>query len=264
MNFSTINLKIIDSAAYVTINRPEVRNALNGTVVEELLTVFTELNHNNDIRCIILSGEGKSFCSGADLKWLGEVAGFTYQQNYEESHRLVELLYLIHDHSKPVIARVNGSAVGGGVGLMLVSDIIIADEDAVFGLSEVAIGIVPAAIVPFVLARIGETKARELLITGERVSAGEAMKMGLINFAVNRDKLDEEVNIKLKYILNNGPNAVKTVKEMINVLRSAGREESVGYISNVIAKLRTGDEGREGMKSFLEKRAPSWRINNQE
>jgi len=258
MNFTTINLNYENAVAYITINRPEVRNALNNIVVNELTEAFNILNDNSDVRCIVLTGEGKSFCSGADLNWLGEVADYTYQQNYDESLKLVELLYLIHDHSKPVIARVNGSAVGGGVGLMLVSDIIIADEDAVFGLSEVAIGIVPAAIVPFVLARIGETKARELLITGERINAVQALEMGLINYAVNRVDIDTEVQNKLKYILQNGPNAVKTVKEMINVLRKSDRKESVEYISNVIATLRTGEEGREGMKSFLEKRTPSW------
>ncbi len=259
MNYQTIRIEYFESVAFITLNRPEVRNALNNVVVSELIDAFTLLNSSADIRCIVLTGEGKSFCSGADLNWLGEVADFTYQQNYDESQKLVELLYLIHDHSKPVIAKVNGAAVGGGVGLMLVSDIIIADETAMFGLSEVSIGIVPAAIVPFVLARIGETKARELLITGERISAVEAVEMGLINYAVNRDKLDDEVQNKLNYILQNGPNAVKTVKEMINVLRVADRNQSVDYISNVIAKLRTGEEGREGMKAFLEKRVPSWR-----
>jgi methylglutaconyl-CoA hydratase len=259
MNYQTIKLDYKKAVAYITLCRPDVRNALNDTVVSELTDAFTQLNSNTDIRCIILTGEGKSFCSGADLNWLGEVADYTYEQNYDESQKLVELLYLIHDHSKPVIARVNGAAVGGGVGLMLVSDIIIADETAVFGLSEVAIGIVPAAIIPFVIVRIGETKARELLITGERINAIQAVEMGLINYAVNRYKLDDEVQSKLDFILQNGPNAVKTVKEMINVLRTADRNKSVDYISNVIAKLRTGEEGREGMKSFLEKRIPKWR-----
>lgn len=259
MIYKTIELIYKNNIAYIYLNRPEVRNALNNQVVEELIHIFTALNENQLVKCIVISGNGKSFCSGADLKWLGEVAEYNYEQNYFESKQLVELLYLIHDHSKPVIALVNGSAVGGGVGLMLVSDIIIADQDAIFGLSEVAIGIVPAAIIPFILARIGETKARELLITGERINAKQALELGLINYAIERDMLNSVLDSKLEFILNNGPNAIKTVKEMINVLRVANRSESVEYISDKIAKLRIGDEGREGMKAFLEKRVPNWR-----
>jgi methylglutaconyl-CoA hydratase len=258
MNYSTINIITKNQVAYITINRPEVRNALNNIVINELFDAFTKINSNRDLRCVVLTGEGKSFCAGADLNWLGEVKDYSYEQNYNEALKLVELLYLIHDLTKPVIAKVNGSAVGGGVGLMLVSDIIIADEDSIFGLSEVAIGIVPAAIIPFILARIGETKTRELLITGERINARQALEFGLINYSVKRDLLDEEVNSKINLILNNGPNAVRTVKEMINVLRSAGRDESNTYIANTIAKLRTSSEGQEGMRAFLTKEQPSW------
>ncbi|MFA5512244.1 MAG: enoyl-CoA hydratase-related protein [Candidatus Kapaibacterium sp.] len=260
MNYETIKLEIQNSVATVTLNRPEVRNALNSQVISELTQAFKSLQFEDSIRCILLTGEGKSFCSGADLKWLGEISKYDYEQNYRESKELVELLYLIHEHPKPVITKVNGSAVGGGVGLMLVSDIIFVEENAVFGLSEVAIGIVPAAIVPFVLARIGETKARELLITGERINSKQALEMGLINYVVNRNNINSEVQIKIDYILKNGPLAVKTVKEMMTSLRNSSRDESIEYISNVIAQLRTGEEGREGIKAFLEKREPIWRI----
>ncbi|MBX3044240.1 MAG: enoyl-CoA hydratase/isomerase family protein [Candidatus Kapabacteria bacterium] len=259
MNYETINLYIDKSVATITLSRPEVRNALNSKVISELTDAFTLLNEDAQVRCIVMTGEGQSFCSGADLTWLGEIADYNYEQNFAESKKLVELLYLIHDHSKPVIAKVNGSAVGGGVGLMLVSDIIFVEENAFFGLSEVAIGIVPAAIVPLVLARIGETKARELLITGERINSKQALEMGLINYVVNRNNLNSEVQNKIDFILKNGPLAVKTVKEMMTLLRNSSRDESIVYISDVIAKLRTGEEGREGMKAFLEKREPSWR-----
>lgn len=259
MIYKNLLLNFNNSVATITLNRPEVRNALNSAFVEELYSVFDELNHDANVRCIVITGSGKTFCAGADLNWLGEINEYTYSQNYDESKRLIELLYLIHNHSKPVIAKVNGSAVGGGVGLMLVSDIIISDEDAIFGLSEVSIGIVPAAIIPFMLDRIGETKAREYLITGERINAQTAKEIGLINYTYNRDKIHVETERIINLILNNGPSAVKTVKEMINVLKYASESQTIDYIAEIIAKLRMGTEGQEGIKSFLEKRAPNWR-----
>jgi len=258
--YQTIKYTQEKNICKITINRPEVRNALNSLVVNELYDAFSKAEKDENIRLVILSGEGKSFCAGADLKWLGEVADFSYEQNYDESYKLVKLLYLIHDLSKPVIARVNGSAVGGGVGLMLVSDIIIADDESLFGISEVSIGIVPAAIVPFILNRIGETKAREYLITGERINAKTAQEIGLINYAVKRELLDKKVNTTVDLILGNGPNALRIVKSMINIIKKSGNEEHLDYIAQTIAELRISLEGQEGMRAFLSKTKPSWAI----
>lgn len=260
--YQNILLKIENRVATITLNRPEVRNALNNDMVKELYNAFYVLNSMDDIRVIVVTGVGNTFCAGADLKWLGEVADFTYEKNYEQSMDLIKLFYLIHDHSKPIIAKVNGSAVGGGVGIMLVSDIIIASDKAKFGLSEVAIGIIPAAIAPFLMNRIGETKAREYFITGERIDAKTAHEIGIINYVCPEDEIDTLTNNKVSRILNNGPNAITKVKEMMNLVRSESEERLKDSLAKMIAELRTSKEGSEGIKSFLNKTKPSWVQND--
>jgi methylglutaconyl-CoA hydratase len=257
MKFKTIIFEKIGGVATITLNRPSVRNAINNEMVQELTNVFTELEDDGDTRVILITGKGKSFCAGADLNWLKSIADFTFNENYYESLDLVNLLYLIHDHPKPIVSKINGSAVGGGVGLMLVSDIIIASEDAKFGLSEVAIGIVPVAIAPFVMRRIGETKAREYFLTGERINAKTAYEIGLINYAVNNQDLDEFAANKVETILKNGPSALTNVKDLMNRINKGSYDKD--YLAQLIAQLRTSKEGQEGMHAFLEKRKPNWR-----
>lgn len=257
MNYKTILFENIDGVAYITLNRPSVRNAINNEMVQELTELFTELEVEVESRVIVISGKGKSFCAGADINWLKSIADFSFNDNYYESLELVNLLYLIHDHPKPIISKINGSAVGGGVGLMLVSDIIIASEKAKFGLSEVAIGIVPVAIAPFVMRRIGETKAREYFLTGDRVDAKTAYEIGLINYAVKDSEIDEFTNKKVEKILNNGPSALSNVKDLMNRVNRGSYDKD--YLAQLIAQLRTSPEGQEGMHSFLEKRQPKWR-----
>jgi methylglutaconyl-CoA hydratase len=258
-NYNTIQVEEYDRVAFLNLNRPTVRNAINNQLVDDLHEVFDMIAKHDSIRCVVMTGNGEAFCAGADLKWLGEVAHYSYTQNYEESLKLADLMYKIHEFPKPVIARVNGHAVGGGVGFMLASDIVIADEKAKFGLSEVSIGIIPAAIAPFVMNRIGETKAREYFLTGERIDAKEAKAIGLINYAVPADKLDELVNEKIKIILQNGPKAMLKVKEMMSRIPHLDNEETKTFIAETIAKLRTSTEGQEGIAAFLEKREPAWR-----
>ncbi len=258
-NYSTIIVNIEDRVARVTLNRTEVHNAFNNFLINDLYDTFDKLKDENEVRVIVITGNGKSFCAGADLNWMKSVVNYSYEQNLEESLKLANLMYLIFTHPKPVIARVNGSAVGGGVGLMSVCDILIADENAKFGLSEVKLGLVPAAISPFVMSRIGEPRARELFITGERITAKRAEELNLINYAVPSEKLDDAVNEKVNLILQNGPQAVKSVKEMIiNVGYRIGIDEVHNYTAELIANLRLSPEGQEGMNAFLEKRKPSW------
>lgn len=259
MPYKTIKYNESNKIANITLSRPEVRNAINSEMIEELIDIFEKIELNDEIRVIVLTGEGETFCSGADLNWLREVKDYTYKENYNQSLNLIKLLKIIHNHYKPVICKVNGSAVGGGVGLMLASDIVIADELSNFGLSEVAIGIVPAAIVPFLLARISEVKAREYLITGNRINANTAKELGLINYITNSDELDSFTSQLSTKICNNGRIAVSRVKEMINKFSSVDlSDKNMEYIANVIAKLRTSDEGQEGINAFLEKRKPNW------
>ena len=258
-DFKTILVEFHGNVVRVILNRPEVHNAFNNELIDDLYEAFTNLNKESDVRAIILTGNGKSFCAGADLNWMKSVINNTFRENFEESLKLANLMHLIFTHSKPVIAKVNGAAIGGGVGLMSVCDILIASDKAKFGLSEVKLGLVPAAISPFVMSRIGEANARELFITGERIDAEYAHKIGLVNQVAPLESLDEAVNKKLEFILQNGPEAVKVVKKMIYDVSQKKFPELLEYTADIIANLRISKEGQEGMNAFLEKRKPSWR-----
>lgn len=258
MNYKTIILNIDGPLARVNLNRPDVHNAFNNDLINDLYDAFDSLKEEKDVRVIVLTGNGKSFCAGADLNWMKSVVNYSYEQNYRESLKLAELMHLIFTHPKPVIARINGSAIGGGVGLMSVCDILIASENAKFGLSEVKLGLVPAAISPFVMSRIGEAKARELFVTGERITATLAEKYGLVNRAVASHELDNAVEEKVNLILKNGPEAVRTVKEMIYHVTQNRFPELTEYTAKLIANLRLSEEAQEGMNAFLQKRKPRW------
>lgn len=257
--YKTILYNEDDKIATVTLNRPEKKNAMDNVMIDELIDIFEQLELKDEIRVITITGSGDTFCSGADLNWLSEVKDFSYKQNYAESLKLIKLLKLIHEHYKPVICKVNGPAVGGGVGIILASDIVIASDTSFFGLSEVAIGIIPAAIIPFLMSRMSEAKAREYLITGIRINSKEAQRLNLINYSVNESELDEFTNQIVKRIKNNGMIAVSKVKEMVNNFSATNlNEDNMEYIANIIAKLRTSEEGQEGISAFLEKRKPNW------
>jgi methylglutaconyl-CoA hydratase len=258
-NYKTVIVEFKNKVAKVILNRPHVHNAFNNELLNDLTDIFKKLKNEKQLRVVIITGNGKSFCAGADLNWMKSVVNYSFKQNLQESLVLAKLMYSIFTFPKPVIARINGSAVGGGIGLMSVCDILIADENAKFGLSEVKLGLVPAAISPFVMSRIGEARARELFITGERITAKRAEELNLVNYTVPTDKLDEIVDEKVKLILNNGPEAVRVVKEMIyNVGHKIDMDKVHNYTANLIANLRLSPEGQEGMNAFLDKRKPKW------
>ena len=257
-NYKTIIIEKKQNILTIKLNRPEVHNAINDVMINELYEAFTNLKDDQSVKVIVITGNGISFCSGADLNWLRSVMNYSYEQNYEESRKLAKLLYLIYQHPKPVVAKVNGVAIGGGVGLILASDIAVASENASFGLSEVRIGIVPAAIIQFLKERIGAAKTREYLITGERMNAVDAYKYGLINYSVPENELDKAVEEKLEKIVKNGPEAIATVKRMMNELEQLHYPEIVDYIAHTISRLRVSKEGQEGMHAFFEKREPEW------
>jgi methylglutaconyl-CoA hydratase len=262
MKYKTIKIEKDNHTATITLNRPEKKNAINSRMIKELTKAFKKLNKKENIRLITITGAGDTFSSGADLKWLKEVKDYSYNENYNDSMNLVALLRIINEHKKPIICKVNGTAVGGGVGIMLASDIILADKDSKFGLSEVGIGIIPAAIVPYIISRIGETKARELLITGNRIKADEAREMGLVNYSLDKKELEKKYSQLAERIIANGPTAVTKVKEMINHFNNKVKGIDEDYIARVISELRTSEEGSEGIDAFLEKRKPSWSIEN--
>jgi methylglutaconyl-CoA hydratase len=258
MNYTTLKFKKTGQVANVTFSRPEIHNAFNSTVIREMSAVLSEIEKDSELRVVVLTGEGKSFCAGADMHWMKAVVDQPYEQNLSESNELSELFDQIYSFRLPVIGRINGAAVGGGTGFVAVCDIAIAARSAKFSFSEVKIGLVPACIGPYVIKKMGEGKARELFITGERMSAERACEVGLINKVVDDDKLDSAVEEMVESLLSSGPNAVAMAKKLIGEIPLMTKEEFKPYTAELIANLRKSDEGQEGMNSFLTKRKPKW------
>jgi len=261
-SYHTIKYSINEPIARVTLNRPEIHNAFNEKMIRELLDLFTNFAEDESVRVIVLTGEGKSFCAGADLMWMKQIIDYSYEQNLEESLRLSDLLYLMYTLPKPTIARVNGAAIGGGAGLMSVCDLVIASEHAKIGLSEVKMGLVPACISPYVVRRVGENVCRELFLTGERVDAQRALSLRLVNKIVPPEELDAAVEDLTKKLLTSAPNALALCKELLHKVPLLQLEKAKRYTAEIIASLRVSGEGQEGMAAFLEKRRPKWVVES--
>jgi len=258
LNFETINIKIESRVMYVTLARAESRNALNAKLIQEISELMRKLKNNNDIRVVVIQGQGKVFCSGADLKWLRDIDQYSDEENLADSMALVECLDLIKNCNKPIIAFVHGAAVGGGVGIMLASDIIIAEEDTLFSVSEVGNGIVPAAIIDNVVDRIGITMAKQLLLTGERFYAPKALELGLINYCADNVSAKKILQRQINLLLNNAPIAIGIIKQMLNEKISRDSDSRNKQISQIIADLRKGEEAKSGINAFLNKKKPNW------
>jgi len=256
--YQTILFSKEDRAARISFNRPDVHNAFNSLMISELDHAFEKAKADLSIRAVILSGEGKSFCAGADINWLREIIHFTFEQNLKESLHLAEVLHKIYTLPKPTVAMVNGTAIGGGNGFLSACDIVVAAEGAIFGLSEVKIGLIPAAISPYVIRRIGEGKAREFFLTGRRISAQEALEIGLVSEVVPLERLEKKVEEIVALLLSSGPKAMASCKELIQRVPMMSFEEAKEYTAKMIANLRISEEGQEGMAAFLEKRKPKW------
>jgi methylglutaconyl-CoA hydratase len=242
----------------VWLNRPEVRNAFNAVMIGELRDALRALADDEAVRVIVISGRGTSFCAGADLAWMRDIVHFSKEQNMRESLDLAECLYDVYAVRKPTIARVNGPAIGGGTGFVCACDIAVASTEARFGLSEVKIGVVPAAISPYVLRRIGESRARQYFLTGERFDALRARDIGLVNLAVAPAELDRKVEELVSSLLSSGPEALAKAKELLTRVPGMGFAEAKRYTAEMIAGLRTSAEAQEGMAAFLGKRKPKW------
>ncbi|GAC1362714.1 MAG: enoyl-CoA hydratase/isomerase family protein [Ktedonobacteraceae bacterium] len=247
-----------DKIAIVTLHRPQVRNALNTQLIQELTDVFTELSINDRLHGVVLTGEGPTFCAGADIQMMRESITLNEAQNIEDALRLADMLHTINVFPCPVVARVQGDALGGGVGLVAVCDIVIAAESARFAFSEVKLGIAPAVISPYVIRKIGETSARALFVTGERFSAGRAHTLGLAHGVVPAEHLDDAVQKALKELVSNGPQALRASKALALNVGSMVHEHARHYTAEMIAHLRVSEEGQEGLSAFLEKRQPRW------
>jgi len=257
-SYQTIEISIRDRVAHVALNRPDVRNAFNEVMIEDLIRVLEKVNEDDAVRVLVLTGNGTSFCSGADLNWMKKMKGFTVEENYRDAMRLAELMLKLYSLPKPTIARVNGASIGGSNGLVAACDIVIASHRAEFSLSEVKIGLVPACIGPYLVKRIGEAACRDLFLTGQRISADQARALGLVNDVVTHENLDARLGEKIASLLTSGPHALAVSKELLGRVGSMPLAEAKDYTARMIAELRCGEEAQEGMTAFLEKRRPRW------
>jgi methylglutaconyl-CoA hydratase len=258
VNLERLELELDGPVARVWLNRPELRNAFDGLMVSELRKVLFDLRSLDGVRAIVLGGRGPCFCAGADLQWMKAMASFTRQENLREAQALADLFFTVYESPKPVVARVHGAALGGGSGLVAACDIPVAALGTQFAFSEVRLGIVPAVISPYVIAKIGESAARELFLTGERFEAVRALEIGLVRAAVPEDDLDTAVEARVQELLKAGPRAVAEAKALIREVSWRRVEDVQRYTVERIADLRVSPEGQEGMRAFLEKRKPNW------
>lgn len=259
----TILFNVDGPVARIILNRPKIHNAFNEIMLSELIQVFRDVQkQKGEIRVVILAGNGKSFCAGADLHWMKKMIHYSYEENVEDSNRLSECLHQLYTLPQPTIARVQGAAIGGGMGLVAACDIAVVQENVMFSLSEVKVGLVPACISPYVLKRAGESKCREFFLSGERIDARRALSAGLVNEVVPYDELDSAVDRWKNQFLKNGPEALAVCKELLEKVPGMDLDKAKTYTADVIAKLRISEEGQEGIKSFLEKGKPKWRIDS--
>jgi len=245
--------------ARIILNRPDTRNAFDEVLIAELARAFQEVGALPAVRAIVLAANGPAFCAGVNLNWMRRAADFTREQNVQDANGLAAIPRAIHDCPKPVIARVHGDAYAGGMGLVAACDIAVAAEGAGFCLSEVKIGLIPATISPYMLRAIGARAAQRYFLTGERFSAAEALRIGLVHEVVASESLDARIDVFLKLLLAAGPASVRTCKRLVADV--AGREiddELIAYTVEAIADTRASAEGKEGVRAFLEKRKPSW------
>lgn len=238
----------------VWLNRPDLHNAFNAELIEELISLFESFKNE---RLIILTGKGASFCAGADLNWMKAMKDYSKEENFKDSKRLAKMFSVINDCDVPVIGRINGHALGGGVGLVSVCDYVIANNDALMGFTEVRLGLIPAVISPYCISKIGESNARAWFLSGERFKAEIAMKMGLVHETCDLTELDNKVNEVVKRFLAAGPEAAKEAKRLIRgVMKKLKGSED--YTCQMITERRVSTEGQEGMRALLEKDKPSW------
>jgi methylglutaconyl-CoA hydratase len=245
--------------ATLTLNRPEVHNAFDDTLIAELTGELDRLGGDDTVRAVVLAGKGKSFSAGADLNWMRRMAGYSHADNLRDAQALAALMRTLNELPKPTLARVQGAAFGGGVGLIACCDIAIAAEEAKFSLSEVRLGLIPAVISPYVVAAIGERAARRYFLTGERFEAREALRLGLVHEVCTGSELDARVGAISDALLECGPKAIAAAKNLIaTVARRPTDRALTDETAGRIAAIRATDEGKEGVAAFLEKRKPRW------
>ena len=247
------------AAAWLWLNRPELRNALNGELQDSLLEALKKLENEKNIRVIVLAGRGTAFCAGGDLSRMEQAAKMTRARSKKEAGRFAKLLYRMHAYPKPLIARVHGAAFAGGMGLAAACDLVVAAEDAEFCLPEVRIGLVPAMISPYIVRAIGEHQARRYVLTGERLAAREAHRLGFVHECVPAPELDACVEKLARQLAQCGPDALARSKALLRKVAKAPISPALAEATaRILAETRAGSEAREGIRAFLDKRRPKW------
>lgn len=243
----------------VSLNRPDVRNAFNPEMIQELTTCFKNLNSKTDISAVVLRGEGKSFCAGADLSWMKDMVQFSLAQNKKDSEELMAMFQAIYDCSAPVIGVAHGAAFGGALGLLACCDYVLCEEKTQMCFSEVRLGLAPAVISAFVLKKCTPGVVNPLMISGRVFTAPEAQMAGLVHAIVDEESLPDKLESALGWFKEAGPQAVRATKKLTQTLPQQTWAQQKETVTQLISELRVGAEGQEGLRGFLEKRNPSWR-----
>jgi methylglutaconyl-CoA hydratase len=245
--------------ASLILNRPDVHNAFDDVLIGRLSEALEDLAGNDQVRLVKVIGRGTSFSAGADLNWMRRMAGYSHEENLRDAHKVAHMFHLLANFPRPTLAVVHGNAFGGGIGVIACCDIAVASTDALFSLSEVKLGLIPATISPFVVQAIGARQARRLFLSAERFDAIAAMRFGLIHELSAADGLEAAVEVFVSQLLGNSPHAMAASKELVAAVAGRSIDESVlADVARRIALQRASEEGREGVAAFLEKRPPAW------
>jgi methylglutaconyl-CoA hydratase len=257
-DLATVRVEHDGRVARVTLARPAVRNAFDEVAIDELTRVFLSFTDDVETRVVVLGGEGPVFCAGADIGWMRRAGSWSKTENETDAERMARMLRAIDECGKPVVAVVQGAAIGGGVGLVAASDIAVAAEDAVFSLAEVKLGILPSVISPYVLRAIGARQARRYFLTGERFGAAEARRIGLVHEVTLSSELAAARDRLIDALLTSAPEAVAVAKRLIAQVAGKTPEDAMPLAVRTIAERRASEEAKEGLTAFLEKRPPAW------
>ena len=256
---SLVLTSIADRVATITLNRADKRNALNAEMINGLIQTLTDLEQNDEVKVVVITGAGSTFCAGADLAYLQQLQKNSFAENLEDSLELKKLFYTIYNFDKIVIAKINGHAIAGGCGLATVCDFAYTTKSAKFGYTEVKIGFIPAVVMPFLVRKVGELKAKELLFTGKIINAQEAVNYGFVNAAVDADELDDTVNTLANTLCEQtSSHSLKVTKQLFNSLDSFSIESSLIQAAKMNAEARSSDDCQKGISAFLNKEKIKW------
>jgi methylglutaconyl-CoA hydratase len=258
MGFKHLDIRRDGPIERLVLNRPEVHNAFNEGMIAELTWWANSVSCDGSVRLVVLEGAGPTFCAGADLEWMGRMAAFSHDQNVDDATEMARMFQAMDRLPVPVIGRIHGAALGGGAGLVAICDIVVAAENTIFGFTEVRLGLIPAIIAPFVVAKIGRSATRELFLTAERFDAGRAQTLGLVHKIVPASGLDAAVGAYAHELMQAAPGALCAAKQLLAEIGRRGPSDVASLCVEAIATRRVSAEGQEGIKAFLEKRKPAW------